>query len=1407
MSNTTTNPTPKSTFTPEQEDAINARGSFAIVSAAAGSGKTTVLIEKLIRLLSDEKNGLRADRLIIVTFTNDAAGQIVRKLNIALNKAISACGSDPANSEKKSWLIKQQSYLGAAKISTINAFCFNLLRSNSGVLGIPSDFRIIDENEGTVMLLEAFEKTADEHFADPEKSKAVTELFSFFRYFSNNNLNKADKYKELLDFRSFLMAIPYYKERFIKPFIEEYSKHTEVPFDPMNTYYGKMFCRKVHDILYDTNTKNLFDHIYGIYSPYINNPAFDDSLQRAKSVKRAADYHNAMKKALTILNDYYTLQPASEWEKTIRTPDASCNFFRSDLSLKTQKDTVKKIFTVASCNANTDDFVSKCREFGKLISTLYDLPADCTANDLCSDYKAHHHMLTLISDFIEEVNVKYTEIKAEKNGLTFEDGEQLALKLLGKLDENGNIVKTAEAEKLSNEYGFVMIDEFQDSNDLQDTIFRLLSKDGTSTVNGKNMFVVGDIKQSIYNFRLANPKLFADYLKNSTPYSPNTQTDDPKNILLNKNFRSSPNVINFVNMLFGHIMSEKCGGIEYDNTQKLIFSDDVWLKGNAEKTAQITGLAPDDILKMTDEINGLETELLLIDSSNAPFSYSRNNNTQSNNNSDNTSQTAAHQASDEEEELSSKITEARVVALKIKRLLESRRQLSPRDICILCSKNADAPYFEEELRHLGIRSALDNRTSYLESREISIMINFLRILDNPNNSLAMTGCLLSPLFMFSPDDLAVLTILRGSKSLYSAIHEINRADDKMLGEISRYSSIPVQALRELSEKVRLFCDVYSRIRKNSSVMSIEDTIRCIYSETEIVALMSLYSNGAGRRANLAMLPEYARSYEQNVTCGTGGIYGFISYIDTMSPNKLDYSAVSASSEADDAVAIKTIHKSKGLEYPVVFLCCTNKNMRGDSGSVWYSNECGAAFTVYDDASRTSARSLPASLIYNDKKSELVSERMRLLYVALTRAKHKLFISGTLPMKNENGTVGCINTNPADIAYTDFECELTNSPPDETLQKYLQKYFCNILTEDKKMIPDAMSSTDYTMLIWILAALTAEGKIPYFGGTPQNNNTSAVKIMAEHIDTKQYEKLFTDITPDNTANKNADPDKILHEELKNLNEYDISDKFRADRIKRDIPAKLTVTEITKRAHELIYEETEYTPDRSAMPEKDVDKKFAPSPKISLQKKEKIRLSAAERGTAVHSFMQYADLKSLEKAIQSGENDPVGNEAHRLALEGHISEVYADYIAGSKKVCRRIEGFFTSELWQNCYSCTSDENILSEQPFMAKISDIFAKNSAKGLDERVRTYYNEYYDDTFVQGIADCIVKTEDGFILIDYKTNEGKSNEELLELYSVQLILYTMIFEMIYGLPQGSGKAYIYTLGRDSNADCTIEVPR
>ncbi|MGN1416348.1 MAG: UvrD-helicase domain-containing protein [Oscillospiraceae bacterium] len=1352
-------------FTDEQEYAIKADGSFIIVSAAAGSGKTTVLIEKLIRMLSDPEKPVKAEHLIVVTFTNDAAGQIIRKLNKAISKAISECGTDKDNAEKKAWLIRQQSYLGAAKISTISSFCFNLIRSHADKLGITSDFRIIDEQEENLLLIRSLEETSDAWFRDENRSQKISEIYSYFNYFDSKSSDMFSKYEELINFRNFLLSVPFSKERFVDPCLDEYKKGYSNPFDPFKTLCGKYYSKNYFSALNDPEVKKSSDLIYSHWNRLFTDTNFQSALK--PTIKQylldSKDFIGSLHSFLNSNNvvDFSQDSPALTpqiWELAVK------------LCRSAVKPKAKVILSICK-SADMEDKAEEITAAFDKIYTVLSITQDiypCTAAELQSDFVKHYERLSLLIEFIDDVNAAFDRIKAEKNGLSFSDGELLALKLLGRLDGD-KIVKTETAEELSKEFELILIDEFQDSNDLQDMIFRLLSNDGTSVSEGKNMFVVGDIKQSIYNFRLANPKLFYGYLRSSVPYSENTDSDKPRNILLNKNFRSSRNVIDFVNMVFGKLMTEELGGINYDDTQKLIYSEKVWEEQNPS---------------VSEIVGDTDTEILLVDLNNTPFSDKPIEDTQPDQGTD----------SDEKEpddDIPAEKLEAQAVALKIYQLLKEHEKLSCRDICILCSANKDAPFFAEALMNLGIRASLDNRSEYIASREISIMLNMLKILDNPHNNTAMAGVLMSPMFMFSADDTAVLNVLRRKRSYYYAVRKA--AEDKAF--ISENDEAQFADPDHIHDICRNFIDIYDHLKKCAAVMDLEDLIRQIYAETNIVEMMSLYPNGETRRANLNLLPKYAAAYEKNVACGTGGIYGFIRYVDAAAPNKnSDFSCGSSSSESDNAVSIKTIHKSKGLEYPVVFLCRTNKSMPNNYKKVFCSMKNGIAFCEKEQKSRTGYISMPAMIIKREERHELISERMRLMYVAMTRAKCKLFISGTIKMTNDDAAaVYRKNAVPANGIFKAFEYDITNCCPDDGINGIIKSLSDDAITPNG-IDPRSLMSMGNDMLTWILAALVADGTVPY---TLSDQNAAPSRSVNVKIKALRADKALTRSLSVDNKHKQSDeksfidtaPSPEFLQKLEELRKYDLSPEFAADREKENIPAKLTVTEITHKTSE-----------------EDVEKiysHFLPkSDRFDVSEKTGGKLSAAEKGTAVHAFMQYADLKSLCEGL-STEEDPVGSMAQQLYFDGLIEQEAADFITESDTVKRRVINFFTSPLWTDCISKAKDEDIMAEQPFLAKISDIFDINGTEPLDLRLKTYYNDNYSDTFVQGIADLIIKTDDGFIIVDYKTNEGKTPSELKKMYEVQMLLYTRAFEKIFGLDEGSGKAYIYSFGIDS--DCTIKI--
>ena len=1348
-------------------------------------------------MLSDPDNNIRADRLIIVTFTNDAANQILRKLSRALSKAVSECERSEEGERRKRHLINQQNYLGAAKISTISSFCFDLIRNRADDLGISSDFRIIDETEEKMLLYRVFEEISEKYFAgsDPEKA-LISELYSYFGWYSGNDTGGKEKYEELASLRSFLLSVPYSGETFIEPLKKEYHKGFDDDFDPFGTKYGGIYADSALSLLGSDNVKDAVCFLYGEWRAALETDTDEFCASIKSTAKKTTEkYFRSSADTLRALKAFVD-SPADKnsgaegWDRMFAAMSFSGDIFRSDLSRKSRLKYIGEIYEAAGAeDYDSEKFCDTAEKLGKRFLRAGGIHP-CTASELKEDYRSHYTRLVNICAFLDDTEKRLDEIKREKNCLAFSDAELLTLRLLGKYCGDGRIEKTDAARALSREFDFIMIDEFQDSNDLQDIIFRLLSPGGDSENPGNNIFAVGDIKQSIYYFRHANPQIFHDYLVGSEPYSREGSSTMPRNILLNRNFRSSESVIGFVNCIFEKLMSDRCGGIDYDDSQKLVYSGEVWEKENSAKAACIS--LPD-------------TEILLTDVWNTPFMTDIPDAAP-----EDAEQPEAEEEHDgedtgsdvSEEELKADRLEAAAVALKIRRMLDENSGLHPRDICILCPANADAPFFERELAKLGIRASLENRSKYLESREISTVINILRVIDNPHHNAAMAGSLMSPAFMFTADDMAALSNLRGKRSFYETMLEIEGMTAEQIASCAEENGIPEDPLKSAAEKTAVFLCALRRLRSSAAVMGIEDIIRSIYDVTDLYAIMSMYEDGAIKRANLRLLPEYAAAYEEGAACGTGGIYGFIRYIDSMIPDSIDFGCGSSASESDDAVAVKTIHKSKGLEYPVVFLCRCHKAMPDKQKNIVCTVSGGAAFKEISPGTNIRYSSLPAEMIARSKRSDLTSERMRLLYVALTRAKNKLVISAALEL-SAAGDTGVYRENAvySDDIYRTCECDITQCEPDEYLGKFYDSTVSAAVSGDS-LEPSALLSmpNNGAMINWIIAALSLTGNIPCFNfeKRPPAAEFPAVRVHAMHIDNEVTELLGSRGAKDTisgTAFMNAAPDEELAAKLRVYKEYDTDEKYAADRAKRDIPAKLSVTEITSETHRNDEYDTAFS-----------DSRFSDRDERAVRiKTVKGGLSASERGTALHAFMQYAALKDIA-CDDTGECvKRIADEAYRLYLDGSMTEEQADYIAGNKKVRYRIAAFFESSLWKNIYLPASDGDILKEQPFMAKISDIIkpadqlnenGENFENTLDEKLRMYYNNNYNETFVQGIADCIIRTPDGFVLIDYKTNEGRSAEWLRDKYEVQLLLYRRVFELIYELPCGSGKAYIYSFGLD-----------
>lgn len=880
-------------FTDGQLNAINARGQSILVSAGAGSGKTSVLIERLIKILSDEENKTPAESVIVVTFTKDAASQIRQRLSAALEKKLS---EEPDNL----WLMTQQSNLCFAKISTIHSFCFDMIRDNAELAGVLSDFRVADENEEKIIISDAVKTViGNVSLKSPDMKNELRDFFC--------NKKEYELSEVLKKFYNYAVSMPFYED---------------VLSDILNGFSGS------DDEIKKEYTRILSEQVREFSETALFCKEIAESVSAVAVAKVFEEEHNAFRRVSEEITD-----DKIPYDDRI-TMFGSVDFkrmptFRPENEIE---DTVKTQYV-----SLRDKYKEKYKNLCK--NHLF------RNSDIEDDREIHKKILSYLIEIVKQIDDEVSSIKEEKNVLTFSDAERVSVNLLCKKDDDGNIVKTELSENLSKYYGEIMIDEYQDSNAMQDLIFRMLSK------NSENLFAVGDIKQSIYRFRQSDPTIFADALKSAIEYN-DAGEKEPAVIRLNENFRSSSDVVDFVNFTFSLIMSEKVGEIDYSDNQSL--------KASAEYPEQDRA-----------------TEIIIINEEDEEEAEEENLMEENDDDSEN---------SDEEKiDVRAVKSEASAVASKIKEMLssdektvrvdkETLRRCQPKDICILTRTRSAGLIFAEELEKYGIRVANEDVTGYLKSDEMSVLINLLKIIDNPLLDIPMASVMMSAMFMISPDEMAKIRLCKKKVPLYSAVCEA------VLNENEDYYP-----------KLKSFKDSLDRLRVLATGYSLEKLIRTIYDSTDYLTVMQLYGDGERKKANLRLILEYAKGYEQNYN---GGLSGFIRYINSVFENGGDFKKVAISSETDNVVSIKTIHKSKGLEYPFVFLCSVSTafNKKDLKSQIQTDGKNGTGFKIRNRDELKYYDSIYHFVYERRNMSYLVSEEMRLLYVAMTRAKDRLFIT-------------------------------------------------------------------------------------------------------------------------------------------------------------------------------------------------------------------------------------------------------------------------------------------------------------------------------------------------------------------------------------------------------------------------------
>ncbi len=860
---------PERNWTEEQRQAIEAEGGTVLLSAAAGSGKTAVLVERVIRLITRRENPIPADRLLVVTFTKAAAAEMKQRISAALAERIAA---EPGNQ----LYLEQQLLLSRAHICTIHAFCGEHLRENFERLSLSPDFRIADDAEIELLKRAAVDRVLEEEYeAGEDGFLHLTEFFA-----SRTDQLLADQALEIYEF---IRSHPF----------------------PLRWLDEQEACYA------DALESGIFPWRETIEQDALEALEYCGMLVRSALEEMEGDsamsesYRQTFESDGLYLSELSSLLYSGKWDEAVCS--AQEHRFPSLKQLRKYEDQEKK------------ERVGQLRkEIKDELSSVTDLLMRCSSEKMIlEDLKKIFPVMKSLFRVVKRVYGVLEEEKRKKNVLDFSDLELLTLQSLAVPIPNAEgFIKTELAGECGTRFEEILVDEYQDINEVQDTIFRALSRDES------NLFLVGDVKQSIYRFRKAMPELFLRRRDAATSYD---GEHFPARIRLNANFRSRAGVTDAVNYLFTALMSRGLGDVDYTE-EKLI------------PRAELIG-----------EENGA-AQLHIID----------------------------HASADEAEE-ERILYEARHIAYEIRRMIAQGMQVNDcgklrrcrfGDFCILLrSMKGKAALFEEEFKRQGVPLWNDVSSGYFDSEEVAAVLNLLRILDNPLQDIPLLAVLFSPLFGFTPDEAAQLRLLAKSEPLYLALKRFAESGGK---------------------KAEKFLRAADRFRAAAAVSRLDELLQFIYDATGFMAFAGAAQNGEQRTANLRLLLEYARQYEE---AGYRGVSGFIRFVDRTVERGQDLAAANVINEQADVVRLMSIHRSKGLEFPVCFVADLSKqfNTLDLRGELLLHPGKGIGLKVREPQTLKKYATLPYEALRSSIEKELLAEELRVLYVALTRPKEKLIM--------------------------------------------------------------------------------------------------------------------------------------------------------------------------------------------------------------------------------------------------------------------------------------------------------------------------------------------------------------------------------------------------------------------------------
>lgn len=1054
-------------WTDAQNNAITQRGSNLLVSAAAGSGKTAVLVERIIRLVTE--NMIDIDKLLIVTFTNAAAGEMRERILLALMEEIEKGGE---NEEK---LRRQISLLNKSHITTVHSFCINVVRRHFHLIDIDPAFKIGDITELQIMLQEVLEELLESEY---EKGNE-----DFIRLVESFGENKNDIKLENLILRiySFIQSKPY-PEKWLKEAVEMFNMTQD---ELVKSVWVETIKDSIKIEL--SGAKDLVNEAIKICNEEKGPESYVDALrsdmQNIEALEKALNSQEitAFNQCLENITHDRLKRVSKDVDEELKKEAAKLrDSYKAIIDKSLKKETFSK---------NIEQYLAEINDLYPVMKYLYEL--------------------------VVSFSQMYTTKKLEKSIIDFNDLEHYALRIL----ENREV-----REEYRNKFEYIFVDEYQDSNIVQETIINRMKRDN-------NLFFVGDVKQSIYRFRLADPSLFLEKYNSYV----NDKSGLNKRIDLSKNFRSRKEILDGVNYIFENIMSEKLGEVEYDK-EAFLYEGAEYEKLNANDTP----IQIDIIEKKTDGLEDLEEEL---------------------------------------EEMDSVEVEARIVASRIKELIgkttyeiktKEFRKIEYKDIVVLLRTMKNwASVFNEVLINENIPVYTDDSAGYLDALEIKIFLNFLSIIDNKMQDIPLLSVMRSPIGGFTTEELISIRASNKGSSYYNAVESYISTNND-----------------DLSNRLSYFLDSLNTWAEESRYSKLDEFIWKLMLDTGYYHYFGAMPGGMQRQANLRILVDRACEFDKS---SSNGLFNYIRFIDKLKSSSGDMGTAKILGENENVVRIMSVHKSKGLEFPVVIFAGLGKqfNLTDTQDDILIHKDLGLGPKYVDVLKRRYTSTLPQAAIKKKVKLESLSEEMRILYVALTRAKDRLLLIGSVNDISKEAKKWCKETSLYYLSnsksYLDWICNSLAKHSDGGAIRELagvDDEYENAICEDTSWIIRILNRKDFSV--------------------SQEHNTINKKEFRNKLEN------FDDYTPTS-----------LKEEVDKRFDwsYDYKNSI-------NIPSKMSVSDIKKASFKSIEALTYKIPSIVKIP------KFLEGKKP---------FTKAEVGTIIHFVMQHLDVnipidkKSIENKV--------------------------------------------------------------------------------------------------------------------------------------------------------------------------------